>query len=153
MSKYRVHDLQIIRTFTAFEKPSFRTKRTFRGIFQPFRGHTDRCCFDMGIYERSASMNLIWYSCQNIHGLEIICTFTAFEKLWFIRKTSFRVIFEPNRGRTYRCCFDMVIFERSAPINVIWYSCGNIHGLKTIWTFTAFENPWFIRKTSFRVIF
>ena len=48
------------------------------------------------------------------------------EKRWFIRKTSFRVIFEPICGQTDRCCFDMGIYEMSAPMKVIWYSCQSI---------------------------
>ena len=77
-------------------------------------------------------MNVIWYSGQNIHGLEMIWTFIAFDKSSFSRKSSFRVIFEPFRGHTVRCCFDMGIFERSARMNVIWYSCHNMHGLEMI---------------------
>ena len=107
----------------------------------------------MGIYERSAPINIIWYSCGNIHHLKIIWSFTAFENPWFIRKTSFRVIFEPFRGHTDRCCFDMGISEMSAPMKVIWYSCQNIHSLEIICTFIAFKKPWFIKKTSFGVIF
>ena len=47
----------------------------------------------MVIYERSASMKVIWYACVNIHGLEIIWTFIAFEKPSLMTKTSFCVIF------------------------------------------------------------
>ena len=123
----------MIWTFTAFKKPWFIRKTTFRVIFEPIRGHAERYCFDMGIFERSACMNVIWYSGQNIHGLEMNWTSIAFDKSSFSKKNSFRGIFEPIRGHTERCCFDMGIFERSAQMNVIWYSCQNIHGLEMIW--------------------
>ena len=43
----------------------------------------------------------------------------------------------------------MVIYEKSASIKVIRYSCVNIHGLEIIWTFIAFEKPSLIGNTSF----
>ena len=107
----------------------------------------------MVIYEMSGSMNVIWYLCQNTYGLEIIWSFLAFDKPYFIQNYTFRVIFHAIRGHTDRYGWDMVIYEKSASIKVIRYSCVNIHGLEIIWTFIAFEKPSLIGKTSFCVIF
>ena len=38
-------------------------------------------------------MKVIWYSCVNIHGLEIIWTFILFEKPSLMRKMTFHVLF------------------------------------------------------------
>ena len=38
-------------------------------------------------------------------------------------------------------------------MNVIWYSCVNIHGLQIIWTFILFEKPSLMRKITFQVLF
>ena len=148
-SYQNIHGLEMIWTFTAFKKPWFIRKTTFRVIFEPIRGHAERYCFDMGIFERSACMNVIWYSGQNIHGLEMNWTSIAFDKSLFSRKNSFRVIFEPIRGHTERCCFDMGIFERSAQMNVIWYSCQNIHGLEMIWDLYSICPTLFHQKNVF----
>ena len=38
-------------------------------------------------------MKVIWYSCVDIHGLEIIWTFILFEKPSLMRKMTFPVLF------------------------------------------------------------
>ena len=97
-------------------------KTTFHVNFQAIRGHNDRCCWHMVIYEMSASMNVIWYLCQNTYGLEIIWSFLAFDKASFVWKSSFYVIFEPILGQNDQYCSDMAIFKRSGSMKVIWYS-------------------------------
>ena len=104
-------------------------------------------------YERSASMKVIWYLCQITYGLEIIWTLLPFHKPYFVQNYSFRVIFIAIRGQSNRCGWHMVIYERSASMNVIWYSCVNIHGLEIIWTFILFEKPSLMRKMTFHVLF
>ena len=128
-------------------------KLTFHVIFQPIRTHNERCCWHMVIYEMSASMKVIWYLCQNTYGLEIIWSFLPFHKPYFVQNYSFRIIFIAIRGQSNRCGWHMVIYQRSASMNVIWYSCVNIHGLEIIWTFIVFEKPSLMRKITFQVLF
>ena len=47
----------------------------------------------MVIYERSASIKVIWYSSVNIYALEILWTFIVFDKPWLMRKMTFHVLF------------------------------------------------------------
>ena len=147
------YGLEIIWSFLPFHKPYFIQNYSFGLIFIAIRGESDRYGWHMVIYERSASMKVIWYACVNIHGLEIIWSFLAFHKPYFVQNYSFRVIFIAIRGQSHRYGWHMVIYERSASMKVIWYSCVNIHGLEIIWTFIAFEKPSLMTKTSFCVIF